>query len=165
LKDAPGWGFTSGERSAILLICAAALIGIGYRLYQQSAIPESAPITAQDSAAIAAISKALELQSKSPERTTGGDSSTEAVLDPSHPISGNPGLIDLNSATQAQLETLPGVGPVLARRILETRAHLGGYQHLEQLLEVPGIAKVRLERIRPLVICRSSDSLSNLYSE
>ena len=161
MKDAPGWGFTSGERSAILLICAAALIGIGYRLYQQSAIPESAPLTAQDSAAIAAITKALEHPSQGSRERAGGDSSTAAVLDPSPQLLENPDLIDLNSATQAQLETLPGIGPVLARRILETRAQLGGFKHLEELLEVPGIGQARLEQIRRLVICRSSDSLSN----
>lgn len=159
VKNAPVWGFTTGERHAILLVCAAALIGVGYRLYQQSVIPEIAPITAQDSAAVAAIKKASESQAAIPSNQANGDTSAVPLGDPS---SVDPaGLLDLNRATQAQLEALPGIGPVLARRILETRDQLGGFQCLEELLEVPGIGRGRLEKIRRLVICRGSDVLSN----
>jgi competence protein ComEC len=55
--------------------------------------------------------------------------------------------IDLNSASQAELEGLPGIGPVLARRIIEGRP----YHPVEDLLRVNGIGKARMEKIRPLV--------------
>ena len=159
MKDAPAWGFTPGERHAILLVCAAALIGVGYRLYQRSAIPEIAPMTAQDSAAIAAIKRASESPAAALYNPDSRDTATTPSGDPSPPESA--GLLDLNCATQAQLEALPGIGPVLARRILETRDQLGGFQSLEELLEVPGIGPGRFEQIRRLVICRASSHLSN----
>jgi len=161
VKDAPGWGLTRGERQAVLLVCAAALIGIGYRLYQRSAVPENALITAQDSVALAAIAKTFERQASILVNPDKGDTSAAPHrTQPALPADA-PGLLDLNSATQAQLEALPGIGPVLARRILETRDQLGGFQRLDELLEVPGIGQGRLEKIRRLVICRASDPLSN----
>jgi beta-lactamase superfamily II metal-dependent hydrolase len=55
--------------------------------------------------------------------------------------------INVNTATQAELEALPGVGPVLARRIIEARP----YRSVDDLGRVKGIARKRLEEIRPLV--------------
>ena len=163
MKDAPGWGFTKGERHAILLICAAALIGVSYRHYQRSAIPGNAPMAAQDSAAMAAIAKAFELQAPMLFPPDSGDTSAAPHGVQTSLPADAPGLLDLNRATQAQLEALPGIGPVLAGRILEIRDQLGGFQRLEELLEVPGIGPGRLEQIRRRVICRASDELSNQH--
>jgi competence protein ComEA len=49
------------------------------------------------------------------------------------------GLVNLNSATAAELDSLPGVGPVLAQRILEYRQSKGGFRSVDQLREVSGI--------------------------
>ncbi len=49
------------------------------------------------------------------------------------------GQISLNTATQAMLESLPGVGPVMASRIISYRTTNGSFSSLEQLQEVPGI--------------------------
>jgi competence protein ComEA len=59
--------------------------------------------------------------------------------------------IDLNTATLAQLDTLPGVGPVLAQRILDWRTEQGRFTSVEQLAEVPGIGEARLSQLRDLV--------------
>lgn len=56
--------------------------------------------------------------------------------------------IPLNSADQAQLETIPGIGPVTATAILEHRDELGGYESLDQLLDVDGIGPATLDDIR-----------------
>lgn len=61
------------------------------------------------------------------------------------------GLIDLNDATRESLMTLPGVGPVLADRILRLRAQLGAFRDVAELLQVSGIGERRLEQIRPYV--------------
>ncbi|MBI3961680.1 MAG: helix-hairpin-helix domain-containing protein [Deinococcus sp.] len=55
--------------------------------------------------------------------------------------------VNLNTATQAELEALPGIGPVLARRIIENRP----YSSVDDLLRVSGIGPATLERLRPLV--------------
>ncbi len=62
-----------------------------------------------------------------------------------------PGLVDLNSATLAQLDTLPGVGPVTAQRILDWRAAHGRFTAVEQLREVDGIGEARFATLRDLV--------------
>lgn len=60
-------------------------------------------------------------------------------------------LIDLNTATPEQLEQLPGVGEVLAGRIVEYRTSRGGFTSIDQLRDVSGIGASRFEEIKPKV--------------
>jgi competence protein ComEA len=59
--------------------------------------------------------------------------------------------INLNTATLEQLDTLDGVGPGIAKRILDYRAQHGGFRRVEELGEVPGIGDKRLATLTPLV--------------
>ncbi|WP_447972448.1 ComEA family DNA-binding protein [Nitrospira sp. Kam-Ns4a] len=59
--------------------------------------------------------------------------------------------LDLNYASVEELEALPGVGAILARRIVEWRAVHGPFRTVEQLRDVKGIGRSRFERLRPLV--------------
>jgi competence protein ComEA len=59
--------------------------------------------------------------------------------------------INLNTATAEQLEAIPGIGPVLAQRIIEYRQTHGRFQSVDELLEVRGIGSKRLENMRPYV--------------
>ena len=56
--------------------------------------------------------------------------------------------VDLNRASAAELEALPGVGPVLAARIVEARARRGGFGSVDDLLAVKGVGPAVLERLR-----------------
>ncbi len=58
------------------------------------------------------------------------------------------GPISLSSATPEQLETLDGIGPKLAARIIEWRDTHGGFRSVEDLTDVPGIGDARLEALR-----------------
>jgi competence ComEA-like helix-hairpin-helix protein len=49
--------------------------------------------------------------------------------------------LDINLATQRELELIPGIGNVTAQRIIQYREHLGGYTALEQLMEISGIGE------------------------
>jgi competence protein ComEA len=64
---------------------------------------------------------------------------------------GPAGPIDLNTATVAELDTLPGVGPVLAQRILDWRAQHGRFASVDQLSDVSGIGDARMAQLRDLV--------------
>lgn len=58
------------------------------------------------------------------------------------------GAVDLNSADQAALEALPGIGPALAERILAWREENGRFRSVDDLLAVPGIGEKLLEGLR-----------------
>jgi competence protein ComEA len=60
--------------------------------------------------------------------------------------------ISLNSSTIDQLDALPGVGPVLARRIVDWRDAHGGFTTLSQLQQVPGVGPRTFERLKALVV-------------
>jgi competence protein ComEA len=60
-------------------------------------------------------------------------------------------MVNLNSATQAQLEELPGVGPVTAQAILTFRSEHGAFTAVDELLEVSGIGDATLAQIAPFV--------------
>jgi competence protein ComEA len=59
--------------------------------------------------------------------------------------------VDLNTATLEQLEALPGVGPVLAQRILDWRSQHGSFTSIEQLDEVSGIGPAKFAQLRDAV--------------
>ena len=61
------------------------------------------------------------------------------------------GPINLNTATLADLDTLPGVGPVLAQRILDARDAQGGFTSVADLRKVDGIGDARYEQLKDLV--------------
>ncbi|MGH3877059.1 MAG: helix-hairpin-helix domain-containing protein [Actinophytocola sp.] len=64
------------------------------------------------------------------------------------------GSVDLNSATLTSLDTLPGVGPVTAQRILDWRTQHGRFASVDQLREVDGIGPTRFARLKDLVVAR-----------
>lgn len=70
---------------------------------------------------------------------------------PSGAGAGPPSIVDLNTATVEMLDALPGVGPVLAGRILEWRTTHGRFRTVDELGEVSGIGDAILEQLRPLV--------------
>jgi len=60
--------------------------------------------------------------------------------------------VNLNTATQAQLESLPGVGPKAAQRILEYRQKNGGFKKIEDLMNVKGIGEKSFLKLKPLLM-------------
>lgn len=65
--------------------------------------------------------------------------------------------VELNSATLAQLQTLPGIGPAKAAAILDHRTQIGAFATVEALDDVPGIGPATMANLRPM-ICVSGEA-------
>jgi competence protein ComEA len=70
--------------------------------------------------------------------------SPKAAATPASPV-------NLNTATQTELQTLPGVGPATATRIVEYRQKNGGFKKIEDLMNITGIGEKTFLRLKPLV--------------
>jgi competence protein ComEA len=64
---------------------------------------------------------------------------------------GSGGLVNLNTATSAQLQELPGIGPVLAQRIVDYRTRWGAFRSVDDLRKVPGIGEATFAELESLV--------------
>jgi competence protein ComEA len=76
-----------------------------------------------------------------------------AAASPGSPAAATPpgAPLSLNTATVGQLDTLPGVGPATAEKIIAYREEHGGFGSVEELGQVPGIGEKRLAALRDLV--------------
>lgn len=75
---------------------------------------------------------------------TGGAQGVPGTSGPAAPLS-------LSTASKEQIETLPGVGPVLAQRIIDHRTERGGFRSVDELRQVNGIGDRRFADLQPLV--------------
>ncbi|MFB7046155.1 helix-hairpin-helix domain-containing protein [Streptomyces microflavus] len=83
-------------------------------------------------------------QAQAAPGTAGGAAGAPGSSGPAAPLS-------LSAATKEQLETLPGVGPVLAQHIIDHRTENGGFRSVDELRQVNGIGDRRFAVLRPLV--------------
>ncbi len=109
-----------------------------------------APVAPSSATAPASVGATTQSESAIPlAKTESGATSANASLEY---LKANP--VDLNKATQAELEVLPGVGPKMAERILAYRAENGGFKSVDQLDDVKGIGEKRMATLKPLVKVR-----------
>jgi competence protein ComEA len=80
----------------------------------------------------------------------GGAEPAAGGAEPAAPAAST-GPINVNTATQEELEALPGIGPALAARIVEHRNQHGPFASVEALVDVSGIGPAKLDVIRDLV--------------
>jgi len=136
--------FTPQERKALLFLVTVLLLGSGitlYKKYHSDFAPElllkpkqnvvESNLSRTNLNVVADTSTAL------PKETTPKIISEEKVRQ-----------VNLNSATQEELESLPSIGPVLAKRIIEYRNQKGGFETIEEVKQVHGIGNKIFEKIR-----------------
>ncbi|MGZ8456847.1 MAG: ComEA family DNA-binding protein [Gemmatirosa sp.] len=156
------------ERKALLFLAAVGVLGVGARVatgrFGDAATSATTEQTMALDAQLAAVdsARARTRAPKAPKaarRRAGGRQRD----DPGHPgrdlprarasVSGGPseGPIDVDVADAASLEALPGIGPALARRIVDDRAQQGAFGSLEALGHVRGVGPRLLARLSPHV--------------
>jgi len=119
------------ERAILLLVTAAFLVGVGISGWRRAELRRQAamnPVT---------VVRGAETE---PDSLAGQR------------------LVDLNCATARQLDALPGVGPVLASRIIEFRQRKGGFRSVSELRSVSGIGEKRYSALKDMVTVGSPES-------
>lgn len=157
--------FTKQERIFILFLLAGLIAGSGVELYQSRSKPK---INITELKARAEIEQQIQVRtvlidsilSHEPiaSRTGGLDSGMSEVpfLKKMNPEAA-PGMlrININTATAEELEQLPHVGPVLAKRIIDYRNVRGQFTNIEDLNKVKGIGDKKLSLIRPYIYIKA----------
>ena len=135
--------FSRTEIRVILFLVFLLLVGSGMTLYKRSRANQSVDI-------VSVIEKSTQARKKS----TLNRQADRGVVEPAGKNedkiergTDSSSRIDINTAGAYELEGLPGIGPVLARRIIEYREKHGGFKSIGELIEVNGIGDEKLETI------------------
>lgn len=143
------------------MLCAtmAVVFWIGWRSPGLSPVKAAAPVAAPD------VHSSSPMVPEVAEQRPGGQSGrpvvtpdTSLAANADRPEGPRHGPLDLNLAGAEDLESLPGIGAVLARRVIAYRKSVGRFQTVEQLREVKGIGSKKLDRIKLLVTVADSGS-------
>lgn len=125
--------WTPGERRGALMVAALLTVGTLHDAWRSARppLPPPAERPAPSDPRVPAAGVAVPIDSSRADRVAP--------------------TLDLTTATAAELDALPGIGPVLAGRILAERRRMGGFRRVEDLLAVPGIGPRLFERLAPRV--------------
>ncbi len=125
------FGFTREERAVVLFLLFALIVGSGITLLKRRN-PGFAP----------ELIPSLSEGSKREELLKGKRQTTLHLLQRK---------VNINTASLRELESLPGIGPSFAQRIIRYRTENGGFKSIEEIKEVKGIGEKSFQRIKELI--------------
>ena len=144
---------TPGEKKALLFLSSVILLGAGAR--GVSVLRSQAPVDQAARRALDAQIEAVDSVRHKPKSGRAKRKSKKSALHLVEPQSDEapqvPAIIDLDIASAAEIETLRGVGPALAKRIVANRDSLGPFGSIDELERVRGIGKRLAARLAPQV--------------
>ena len=133
--------FRKTFRMLLVLALALSMVLVGYQLFS---LPDDVP------------AQITLLSSQDHSNTANEGSSSTTATGVSGGQSANVSFpLDLNIATEEQLQQVPGIGPVLSQRIVAYRQSQGGFSSIDELIQVKGIGQKTLEKIRPYFVLNS----------
>ncbi|MCX6142981.1 MAG: helix-hairpin-helix domain-containing protein [Ignavibacteriales bacterium] len=124
---------TPTERNVILFLTLTLVIGAAIRFYQERISPDRQFDYASVDSTFAVFQKRVTSDSL---RQNEGASNR---------------VVNINMATKAELTSLPGIGDVLADRIIRQREEQGEFETISELQKVKGISKKKFEKLKPLI--------------
>ncbi|MBW3094063.1 ComEA family DNA-binding protein [Bifidobacterium sp. 64T4] len=167
-RTSPRLGFTPGHALAAILLlvavtCASLTLlvrqSLNYAAVNQAtgqATVRTYEDTRRDADAASGATRPQDAQTQSQEPQATQESRNPGTQE-TQDAQGSQGAetkdtrINLNTATLEELDSINGIGPVTAQKILDYRARVGGFSSVDQLLEVSGIGTKTLEKIRAKV--------------
>ena len=132
---------TPGERKALLFLGTVLALGSVARGTRALAHRDAVPLSAK-----AALEQQIQIVDSVRKRGRSKKGKKPKAVEPAPPA-----IIDVDIATVDELETVRGIGPSLAQRIVQDRDSLGPFGSLEQLQRVRGVGPKLAERIGPTV--------------
>jgi competence protein ComEA len=124
---------TRSEQRVLLFLSATLIVGAGIRLYQQTSPTERQFDYRSIDSSFAVFREKLAADSVQKKEAPSGQA------------------VNINTATKEELVALPGIGPTLADRIISFRENEGEFGSVDDLRNVKGISKKKLEKLKPLV--------------
>lgn len=134
-------GFTPGEVKAIVLLSAALLLGQALRSLEW--LPADDPPGVGADFDYHALDSLFVARSEALQESTKSPPPRAAQVKP-HPV-------NINTADESELASLPGIGPAYAQRIIAYRQDHGPFRSVDDLLAIRGIGPKRLAALRPMV--------------
>jgi competence protein ComEA len=138
-------------KAAMLAATAALVLWIGWPIPKEPATDSPPPTSHQQTAGPSGTTEHASVS----DRAASGRAINEAQRTSQTvviPATTGGKRLDINRATVEELQRLPGIGEVLARRVVERRRARGSFSTVEDLLEVKGIGEKRLNSLRPLIL-------------
>ena len=137
------WGFTPQEKRAVLLLTLTVLVGTGVLVYKKYNLEFAPELLTGDYARrwyTASSTTATDTVALKPD-------SSSVSISTSLP----PAKLNLNTASFEELERLPRIGPVIAKRIVDFRHLKGGFASTEELIQVKGIGQKTYTALKEFV--------------
>lgn len=136
--------FTPQERKALLFLVIILVLGSGitlYKKYHSNFAPElllkPKPNYSESNFNVSNVTLPIDTATKIENKVDSSKYSHKIIFP-----------INLNTATQYELEKLPSIGPVLAKRIIDYRNQKGGFKTVEEIKQVPSIKNKIFEKIK-----------------
>ncbi|MFH0931279.1 MAG: ComEA family DNA-binding protein [Candidatus Zixiibacteriota bacterium] len=130
------FSFTPQESKAIIFLIVVLLMGSGVTVYKKYH-PDFAP--------------ELLIEKNFPEQKKVFEPVKSSAIPDSIDLKIPDRKVNLNTATLKELESLPGIGPELGKRILEFREKKGNFSSIDELVNVKGIGPKTLEKLKNLI--------------